>query len=569
MRCVRILLLALSSVAPTALAQSTPTFQTGATNVLVDVVVIGPHNAPVDGLSQDSFSVLEDGHPQQIVSFEAHSPATAAPATPPNLAAGVYTNAQTVQDNAVDVLLIDSLNTPNTNQIETHKKLLAYLKDLPLTKPVAVFLLSTQLRQVEDFTTDHSALLKAVDQSTHSPQTSPLLKTPRDTEHNLKDEDDLLEMGLAMHNPAIGMMMMRQLQQFNAEKDSFNISLRVQYTLAALQQLARYLSGMPGRKNLLWLSGSFPIAVLPDLNLKNPDDSARDFSGQVDRTASLLAKARVAVYPIDARGLFPPTLAPASISGGSAVRNPDRVDAAESADESQHSEERLTLEEVAHVTGGEAINNTNGLKGALAEVDRDGTHYYTLAYHPSNNAQNNKVRRIEVRVQPGHYHLAYRRSYVATPLLRAQDTFPISLQHAVPASSQIVFRLTPVSTGVQPASTPLAGSNPNVRRPVTRYKIGYDVDASPLQLKPANGLLQGQLTLVVIAYDSNGAPLNSTSNTLALHVPAASVDQFVKQGIQYSQQLDVPAQAVWLRAGMLDQNSGEVGSLEVPLTAAR
>ena len=364
------------------------------------------------------------------------------------------------------------------------------------------------------------------------------------------------------------MMMMRQLQQFNADQDSFKINLRVQYTLSALQQLARYLSGMPGRKNLLWLSGSFPLAVLPDFNLLKPHDAARDFSPQVARTASLLAKARVAVYPIDARGLFPDALTHPAMSGGSAMRNPDRVDAAASADLSQHSEEQVAMEGMAHVTGGEAINNTNDLKGALAEADRDGAHYYMLAYQPSNSAQTNKLRRIEVRVQPGHYHLAYRRSYVAAPLLHAEDSFPIALQHNVPVSTQIVFRLTPVSAGTQPASASLAGSNPNVRRPVTRYKVAYDVDVSPLQLNPGKGALQGQLTLVAIAYDRNGTPLNSTSNTLALHVPDGSFAQFVKKGIQYSQELDVPAQAEWLRAGLLDQNSGEVGSLELRLPAA-
>ena len=554
-----------------------PTFKAGATNVLVDVVVTGPHNSPADGLSQDSFTVLEDGRPQQIVSFQAHSPSTVkAPAPQAVLPAGVYTNAQALPgDDAVDVLLIDALNTPTTNQVETHKMLLSYLEALPPNKPVAVFSLGNRLRQLEDFTTDHTALLQAVEQFTRLAQKSSLLKTAKDTERQMKDEDQKLELSMAAKKMSAGELMLRDLRQFNAEQDSFDISLRVQYTLAALDQLARYLSGMPGRKNLLWLSGSFPLAVMPDLALsaprttwteRNSHDSARDFSAALDRTASLLAKARVAVYPIDARGLFSQSMAAPSVSGGSAVRNPDRVDDAEAAEVSLHSEERLTLEEVAHVTGGEAVVNTNDLKGALDEVDRDGSHYYTLAYAPANQSQNNKIRRIEVRVQPGNYHLSYRRSYVASPPLAQDDTFPVLLQHAVPASTQILFRLSPARMGVQSGSAPVAGSNPNVRRPVTRYSIGYDVDLAPLQFNAsADGTLHGSVTLVVIAYDSNGTPLNSTSNTLNLNVPAGAFPQFMKQGLQYSQKLDLPAQAAWIRAGILDSNSGAVGSLEVPL----
>jgi hypothetical protein len=370
-----------------------------------------------------------------------------------------------------------------------------------------------------------------------------------------------------MKKPGVGQSMLKSLQQFNAEQDSFTISLRVKYTLAALDQLARYLSGMPGRKNVLWLSGSFPIAVLPNPDLKDPYQAARDFSVEVDHTASLLAKARVAVYPIDARGLFSQPLLAASISGGSAVRNPDRVVAAESADFSLHAEEQMTLEEVAHVTGGEAISNTNDLKGALAEVDRNGNHYYTLAYLPSDKSQDKKVRRIEVRIHPGSYHLSYRRSYVAAPASPPDDMFLVLLQHDIPSSTQIVFRLSPMRIAVQPASAPLAGSNPNARRPVTRYSIGFDVDVAPLQLiASADGVLHGSATLVVIAYDRDGQALNSTSNTLNLDVPSVAYPQFMKQGIQFRQQLDIPAQAAWLRAGILDHTSGTAGSLEVPLS---
>ncbi len=110
-------ILALASV---AFAQSSssppalPTFKTGTTNVLVDVVVTGHHGNPVEGLSQDNFTVLENGQPQQIVSFSSHPSATPLPsAAPPPLPAGVYTNADPVADNdTVDVLLLDALNTP-------------------------------------------------------------------------------------------------------------------------------------------------------------------------------------------------------------------------------------------------------------------------------------------------------------------------------------------------------------------------------------------------------------------------------------------------------------------------
>ena len=34
-------------------------------------------------------------------------------------------------------------------------------------------------------------------------------------------------------------------------------------TFEAMNYIARYLAGIPGRKNLIWFSGSFPISVFP------------------------------------------------------------------------------------------------------------------------------------------------------------------------------------------------------------------------------------------------------------------------------------------------------------------
>ena len=48
------------------------------------------------------------------------------------------------------------------------------------------------------------------------------------------------------------------LQQFEDEQSFFETNERTVMTLDALQQIARYLSGVPGRKNLIWFVGSIP-----------------------------------------------------------------------------------------------------------------------------------------------------------------------------------------------------------------------------------------------------------------------------------------------------------------------
>jgi VWFA-related protein len=543
----------------------------GVTNVLVDVVVTDHHGVPVEGLTRDNFVILQDGHPQQVVSFEAHSPASA-PITPPRapLPPGVYTNAlaRPTGDSA-DVLLIDSLNTPVENQVRSHQLLLDYLRTLPLSKPVAVFTLTGQLQQLEDFTTDHSALLRTVEQLAANPQKSSLLKSQEDKTQEKKDEDKKLEDSLGMQKQFayLATQQLKALQQINAERDSFSTNLRVQFTLAAFNQLASYLTGMPGRKNVIWVSGSFPLAIMPDFDLNNPFQAARNFTPQVSHTARLLADARVAIYPIDARGLFPESNG-AAVEAGSAVRNPDRIAHAQTQEFAQQAQEQMSLEKVAHDTGGKAIYNTNDLKGAFGEVDRDGSHYYTLAYVPADPTSADKPHAIEVRVAPGKYHLSYRRSYIParTEDVNGGRNFVSRMQHDVPASTEIIFRLSPTRMAPEPATAAIVGSNPRAPRPLTRYSIDYQVDGSSFALTPSpDGTLQGAATLLSIVYDREGKPLNSASGTLQIHVPSAQYPEFLRQGIHYREPLDIPLQAVSLRAGVFDPASGRTGSLEVLL----
>ena len=549
-----------------------PVIKTGATNILVDVVVTGHKGLPVDNLQQEDFTVFENGRPQRIVSFEAHLPSlSSSPAVQP-LPSGVYTNLQPAPEGgAVDVLLIDALNTPVAAQVQAHRVLIQYLNTLPKGKPVAIFMLNTELRQLEDFTTDHTALLKAVEDFARNPEKSALLKTKEETEEELTEEDRIISTAAAIKIPQLAGIQIQQLEQFDSERTSFNITLRVQYTLAAFDRLGRYLSGIPGRKNVMWLSGSFPIAILPDPTLKNPQQAARNFTDAVDRTGRLLADARVALYPIDARGLFPATLSTAAMGGGSEARTPDRVSKAEMDEFGQNAEEQLSLEAFAHLTGGEAIYNSNDLRGALAEVDSAGSHYYSLAYAPSNKSQDNKPRRIDVRVRPGKYHLSYRRSYIPSDdpqRNRMSADFASLLQHDVPPSTQILFRVTPTMAAPQPDTmAAILGDNQNSKRPVTRISLDWRVDTGLLALTPsADGVLHGATTLLTIAYDRDGRALNSVSNTLAINVPSAAYPQFVNGGIHYQQKLDIPAQAAWLRAGILDPVSGHVGTLEVPFS---
>src|SRR5258708_16193452 len=71
-----------------------------------------------------------------------------------------------------------------------------------------------------------------------------------------------------------------------------------------LDSLARTLAGYPGRKNLVWVSETFPLQITPITPSSVKSTSTqRDYTAAVAKTANNLTNAHVSVYPIDARAL--------------------------------------------------------------------------------------------------------------------------------------------------------------------------------------------------------------------------------------------------------------------------
>lgn len=166
-----------------------------------------------------------------------------------------------------------------------------------------------------------------------------------------------------------------QIQQLRTEG-------RIELTLQALQQLSRYLAAIPGRKNVIWFSGSFPITIYPDPNLLDPFDTTKHFEIEVKKAAGLLAAAQVAIYPIQAEGLVQDFGYEADASEIGTTRlsqvNQDKSSRNRMAKD-------FSMDMIAEGTGGKAFYNTNGISDAFTRVLNHGSHYYTLTYTPNNN----------------------------------------------------------------------------------------------------------------------------------------------------------------------------------------
>jgi VWFA-related protein len=157
----------------------------------------------------------------------------------------------------------------------------------------------THLRMIQGFTPDENTLLASVNTKKTEAQAARWQTASSGTQNAI---DNLSQ--LARGGPTAGFDgLFHALETDKAEERVTDTDSRVGVTLDALAQLARYLSGIPGRKNLVWLSGSFPISIFAvAANGDLPSDN-RNYSDKVKLVTNLLGQAQVAVYPVDVRGL--------------------------------------------------------------------------------------------------------------------------------------------------------------------------------------------------------------------------------------------------------------------------
>jgi VWFA-related protein len=593
--------------------------RTQANLVVVDVVVTDS-GKPADGLAQRQFHVFEDGKEQKIGAFEEHRAGDApeagsAPALPPH----VYSDApQFAMASAANVLLLDALNTPLTDQQYVRRQMLAYLRRLPKGTRLAVFTLASRLQMLEGFTTA-DAVEAAITHGRGQGEPSAVLESPQDVD---------TENGVAA---SLSEVDEGAMQQFVADTQAYRTDLRVKMTLDAFEELGRYLSAIPGRKNLIWFSGSFPLDLNPDASrdplqgstpgstaqtaLLDPLSTMRDYSAEVRATDDLLTAARVAVYPVDARGLMlqasvdvsrdfaaasalPGAGGAGSGSGGSGGGRGTRGLANQGGPvgsgganarkaETQFARETIvehqTMQQIAEETGGEAFVNTNDLREALARATEHGSNYYTLAYVPDAKRWDGRFHTIEVRVDGGRYDLAYRRGYYADDAREEKAASKVgngpmvtAMERGAPPLAQIAFEARllaasdPAAKAERPSAGPAGDLAKSLRAPVERYLADFSVNPRGLTWTALpNNEAHAEVELSMVAWGADGTRLNYTDRGLGVNLTVAQSEQALRTGLPIHEEIDLPAGRVYLRVAVHDLTSGRIGSTEIPLTVER
>jgi VWFA-related protein len=380
------------------------------------------------------------------------------------------------------------------------------------------------------------------------------------------------------------------LTQFEADLTATQTDLRVRLTMDALQQLARYLSAIPGRKNLIWFSASFPISLNPDPDQALPFLAIRNYEDELRKTSQLLTAARVAVYPVDARGMmtqsttdaaYSPNQTSLSVNSGGKVTAMNDSNVIHDYDTfmTQTMQEHGSMQQIAQETGGTAAINTNDLKGAVASAVENGASYYSIAFAPGGKKLDGRFRKIQVRLDSGGYNLAYHRGYFADASNKpsahnpgTSSTIESAAVHGAPAATQVLF-LARVLPATDPAfqeipisNTPSGEMAASLKGPTRCYLVDLTVDPHGLVFNDeAGGVRQAQVEFVLEAYDSDGKRENYVDRSYAINIKPEDFVQKMETGVRARLALDLPEGHSFMRVAVKDLVAGHAGSLEVPV----
>jgi len=163
-----------------------------------------------------------------------------------------------------------------------------FLSKLQPGPRMAIFLLSSKLSCLQGFTSDTSALLAAINDPRNGlkVQHDPLLQTRDDRARAAEAISELQ----AMEASGFAIEAIRSALETVGNRQ---FTGRAEVTYEALMSLGRSLSGVPGRKNLIWFAGSFPLVVFPTPGLFVREERDPGVPGYVNRVSIPMIMDRV------------------------------------------------------------------------------------------------------------------------------------------------------------------------------------------------------------------------------------------------------------------------------------
>ena len=493
-------------------------FKSNANLVILDVTVLDKAGKVVSGLNKSDFQVLEDGKAQNVSVFEfqkldndtavsdmpAAPPALTASATPvPKAAAakpGFTPSAPgsiRFQDRRLVVMLFDLSSMQPDDQVHANEAAQKFLNNsLQPNDMVAIMVNSTSLNVAQEFTNDKDQLISVIKKLSIG-QSSDLA--------NLGTTGDMTtgeDTGAA----------------FESDETETNI-FSTDQKLVALETAAKMLSSLPEKKALVYFSAGV-------------GKSGVDNQAQLRSTVAAAVRSNVSFYPIDISGLV--AIPPGGDATHAASRGTDSFSGGAQARQKQSFDDKQeTLVTLAQDTGGKAFLDSNDIAGGIKDARDDVHSYYILGFYSTNEKEDGKFRRIQVKMQkPGlQAKLDYRDGYYANKTFKkfTESDKESQLQEALMLGDPLTdlpisFEADYFRLGLQTYYVP----------------ISVRVPGSVIPLVKKGAKLETQIDFIGQVYNSKNAIVQKLRDYIPVKVDDQTAAMIAKRPIQYDAGLTLP-----------------------------
>jgi VWFA-related protein len=523
--------------------------------VMVDVVVTDKRGQPVLGLKPTDFTVTEKGKPQRISVFSAPNESRTKPAAR-TLGPGVYSNRPEYRapGGPPTVILLDAANTPLAEQTNARTQMMKWVIDeyRPGDR-VAVFALTEKLVLLSDFTDDPQVLLSVLRQ--YVAQKSALNSTPSSP----VAPAEITQPGVVeSYVKTVG-----ELADVHQGELHRVAGHRADITAAAMRSLVRILGGIPGRKNIVWLTAGFPFTLVTHATgqeasgshmsgdqiaaIQNPETmqdvqvnaatgdgfetglaagQQRLYANRIRDIAAQFASSQIAIYPVDVTGLLP----------GAAQGSFDR---------------QQTMKDIAKETGGQAFVNQNDLHRGVELAFADQAASYTVGYYPADKKWDGGYRTISVKVDHQGVEVRHRSGYYALdPAKESEKLFAQDLADAIEdktSATQIPFyaKVSAIEKG--------------------KTRVDFMVDGDALSTEDSGKGKHLNLNFEVAIFAPDGKQISNRVMKVDKVLPLETYQQIMQQGLSVHLDVDTPhgRNVAWI--AVRDNHNGYVGTLQAPV----
>lgn len=545
------------------------TFRANSRLVMLDVVVTDRKGESVPDLKAADFMVEENGKKQSVGIFvpPAFTNRTAPVATP----SGILSNhPENVGPAGVPIVLVlDAANSTFKEQAYARSQMLKYVAEqAQFGHAMAVVTLTDRMRVLQQFTTDPQALLTAIKK--FRPE-EPILQPGAAPAPTAVTPD----MGGPPHaSPSLVQVAQNAVADFVGAQASFNLERRTLITVDAMRWLSRMLGGLPGRKNVVWLTAELPFDLIPEnrtisdtellASLPNAqskpvqlraagamaEEQRKLYADEIRMAEAQLASSNIAIYPVDLHGLL----------GGvdvtySGAHDRD-IHGAGLANRAIYEGGSLrvsqgTMEEVAKETGGSAYINQNEIMRGVALAAADAKSSYEIGYYPENKKWDGKYRTIKIKVARPDTQVRYRKGYFAVDTKQAKN---INYEQDVATALQFNAPATQVSFKAQAKTT-----NPG------KMRIMFLVDAHTLSAEESGDSRKMNVSFYASIFAPDGKSLLTRTIKVDQAFDTGTYQQIMEKGMMVPLEFDVPQDANQLRLAVLDNKTGFIGTASGPL----